>query len=128
MSPSDDEDQLRVRVERTVAAMPGPELARLTAIRDRLPHSASRRRTTAWLAVALGLGLGAAATAAWFAGPGAAGSGEAPGGTSQQGGPTGDGDSPGSGPEAAREDAEDGEDGEAADSTAGSDDSVIYRE
>jgi len=69
MSASDEEEHLRGRVERSVAAMPGPDPARLAQIRRGLGVARVRRTSRLWIAVALALGAGAGATAAWFAGP-----------------------------------------------------------
>jgi|GEM_PF-6658494 len=64
MSEPDSEEMLRARVRDALAALPGPDRARLAAI-ERALSARRRRRRWPW-ALALALGLTAAAAAAWY--------------------------------------------------------------
>lgn len=65
MSSSDDEEQLRGRVERSIAGMPGPDPARLAMARPRNRRSSSKLRRGLFL-LAVGVAtLGGAAATVW---------------------------------------------------------------
>lgn len=64
MNSSDDEEQLRGRVERSVADMPGPDPASLAGIRARLDTQRPGGRRNLWFAAALAAALGSTAAAA----------------------------------------------------------------
>lgn len=65
MTARDPEAALRARIERSVADLPGPDPARLGAVRRRLRTRRPKRSPLPWLAAAIAVALGSAATAAY---------------------------------------------------------------
>lgn len=84
MTDPDHEERLRRRVGTAVAAMPGPDPARLAAIRRALPRRRRRTPALVWGIAAAGALAAAAGASAWYL-QGAGTAGDTPVGDTSRG-------------------------------------------